>query len=122
MEAIIETEDERKSSASITSHEGEVAFNAIRKNFPRLSLAVTRGMNVPSFYAEGLIDSTLVDLMTSQSQTNQNIGIMVVRQLQDAVRLKKNAFSTIVDILSKEDVSKDVALVLKGMYRLFYRL
>ena len=107
-EAASEDEDETVQAR------GEAASKAIRRNFPKLSKAVTRGDVPEELYAQELIDQPTFNIFANQSFTDQEKGRKILLEVQKAVEIQPDLFDTFCRILRDEAVTKDLAQRLRG--------
>jgi hypothetical protein len=98
---------------STTTPEGAAGHKAIKKHYPRLTRAVIRGDIPARLYSKELIGDEVLEIALSDL-TSAKKGMKVVRELQDSVNLNPSGFSTLVEILSEEEVTKELASALEG--------
>ena len=108
LDAVSEDEDETVQAR------GEAASKAIRRNFPKLSKAVTRGDIPEELYAQELIDQPTFDIFANQSFTDQEKGRKILLEVQKAVEIQPDLFDAFWRILCDEAVAKDLAQRLRG--------
>ena len=94
---------------------GEAASKAVRRNFPKLSKAVTRGDIPEELYAQELIDQPTFDIFANQSFTDQEKGRKILLEVQKAVEIQPDLFDAFWHILCDEAVTKDLAQRLRGL-------
>jgi hypothetical protein len=99
---------------STATLEGAAGHKAIKKLYPRLTRAVIRGDIPARLYSEELIGDEVLEIAISDHHTSARRGMRVVRELQDSVNLNPSGFSTLVEILSEEEVTKELASALEG--------
>ena len=93
---------------------GEAASKAIRRDFPKLSKAVTRGAIPEELYAQELIGQPMLDIFVNQSFTDQDKGRKIMLEVQKAVEIQPDLFDAFCSILCNETVTKDLAKRLRG--------
>ena len=106
----VESEDEDGTMQA----RGEAASKAIRRNFPKLSKAVTRGDIPEELYAQELIGQPMLDIFVNQSFTDQDKGRKIMLEVQKAVEIQPDLFDAFCSILCDETVTKDLAQRLRG--------
>ena len=93
---------------------GEAGSKAIRRNFPKLSKAVTRGDIPEELYAQELISQPTFDIFANQSFTDQEKGRKILLEVQKTVEIQPDLFDAFYRILCDEAVTKDLAQRLRG--------
>ena len=93
---------------------GEAASKAIRRNFPKLSKAVTIGDIPEELYAQELISQPTFDLFANQSFTDREKGRKILLEVQKTVEIQPDLFDAFCSILCDEAVTKDLAQRLRG--------
>ena len=93
---------------------GEAASKAIRRNFPKLSKAVTIGDVPEELYAHELISRSTFDIFANQSFTDQEKGRKILLEVQKTVEIQPDLFDAFCSILCDEAVTKDLAQRLRG--------
>ena len=106
----VESEDEDGTMQA----RGEAASKAIRRNFPKLSKAVTRGDIPEELYAQELIGQPMLDIFVNQSFTDQDKGRKIMLEVQKTVEIQPDLFDAFCSILCDEAVTKDLAQRLRG--------
>lgn len=100
---------------------GTAASKAIRRNFPKLSKAVTRGDILEELYAQELIDQQTFEIYTNPSLTDRDKGRKILLEVQSTVEIQPDHFDTFCSILDDEsDVTKDLSKRLRGTYIYIY--
>ena len=98
--------------------EGQAAYKAIKSHFVRLVPAITRESIPDKLYSEGILGDDTIDTLLNQSQTERHKGRQFVRELQNAVQIKPECFTTLCEVLAEEPLSKELSADLKGETRL----
>ena len=118
-----ESEDYKSSgysSAEELSYGSEACYRAIKKNFTKVSQAISRnidgkGLIVDRLYEISLVDDVVMDVYSNQMQSSIQIGRLVTRQLQASLQGDPSSFETLTDIFMEENCM-DLARVLNGTY------
>ena len=97
-----------------------MGYKVIKKHFLQLCRATVRGEVPAKLYSKELITDEVMDLMINPTISEVQKGRRAVRELQNAVQLKPSAFTTLVEILSDEVVTKDLSVSMKGVWSLFF--
>ena len=101
-------EDVRRDEAA------QVAYSILRKKRKYLSNAVTIGCIPEDLYSSDLIDDATMEAALNKALSDREKGNKIMSQVQKTMKVKPELFAEFCQVLSKEEVTKQLAEELKG--------